>query len=245
MSIEPAPIRSPLLSTNGNVSLPWMRWFELVTVNSGVGLATLPLDHTNGAHITGTGSNTHTQIDAHLASTSNPHSVTKTQVGLSNVENTALSTWAGSTNLTTLGTLIVDLNLGTNSVKGSDSQTRLGSTTSAPTVVTMTTTQRDALTPVNGMMIYNSTTGDMEKFEDAAWAAIGAGGGASPLTTKGDLYTFDSADARLPVGTNGQVLVSDSVETTGIRWTSSVEAFDGGQHGDTFIDTVDFDAGGH
>ena len=31
--------------------------------------------------------------------------VTKTDVGLSNVENTALSTWAGSTNLTTLGTV--------------------------------------------------------------------------------------------------------------------------------------------
>ncbi len=31
--------------------------------------------------------------------------VTKTDVGLSNVENTALSTWAGSTNLTTLGTI--------------------------------------------------------------------------------------------------------------------------------------------
>lgn len=31
--------------------------------------------------------------------------VTKTDVGLSNVENTALSTWAGSTNITTLGTI--------------------------------------------------------------------------------------------------------------------------------------------
>jgi hypothetical protein len=31
--------------------------------------------------------------------------ITKTQVGLGNVENTALSTWAGSTNITTLGTV--------------------------------------------------------------------------------------------------------------------------------------------
>ena len=31
--------------------------------------------------------------------------VTKTDVGLANVENTALSTWAGSTNITTLGTI--------------------------------------------------------------------------------------------------------------------------------------------
>jgi hypothetical protein len=35
----------------------------------------------------------------------NPHGVTKADVGLSLVENTALSTWAGSTYLTTLGTL--------------------------------------------------------------------------------------------------------------------------------------------
>jgi hypothetical protein len=33
------------------------------------------------------------------------NSVTKTTVGLSNVENTALSTWAGSTNITNLGTI--------------------------------------------------------------------------------------------------------------------------------------------
>lgn len=46
-------------------------------------------------------------VSAHAASTANPHSVTKAQVGLGNVENTALSTWAGSTNLTTAGILSV------------------------------------------------------------------------------------------------------------------------------------------
>lgn len=44
-------------------------------------------------------------LDAHVADTANPHAVTKAQVGLGNVENTALSTWAGSTNITTLGTI--------------------------------------------------------------------------------------------------------------------------------------------
>lgn len=43
---------------------------------------------------------------AHRALTNDPHSVTKAQVGLSNVENTVLSTWAGSTNITTLGTVV-------------------------------------------------------------------------------------------------------------------------------------------
>jgi hypothetical protein len=46
-----------------------------------------------------------TGLSTHIADTTNPHSVTKTQVGLGNVENTALSTWAGSSNITTLGTI--------------------------------------------------------------------------------------------------------------------------------------------
>ena len=48
---------------------------------------------------------TTTALTTHTSDTTNPHSVTKTQVGLSNVENTALSTWAGTTNITTLGTI--------------------------------------------------------------------------------------------------------------------------------------------
>jgi hypothetical protein len=45
-------------------------------------------------------------------------------------------------------------------------------------------------------------------------------GGASPLTTKGDLFTYDTADARLPIGTDGQALIADSAEATGLRWGS-------------------------
>lgn len=44
-------------------------------------------------------------LSDHIADTANPHSVTKSQVGLGNVENTALSTWTGSTSITTLGTI--------------------------------------------------------------------------------------------------------------------------------------------
>ena len=42
----------------------------------------------------------------------------------------------------------------------------------------------------------------------------------SPLTTKGDIHAFSTVDARLPVGTNGQVLVADSSEATGLKWAT-------------------------
>lgn len=44
-------------------------------------------------------------LTSHTGDTSNPHKVTKAQVELGNVENTALSTWAGTSNITTLGTI--------------------------------------------------------------------------------------------------------------------------------------------
>jgi hypothetical protein len=45
-----------------------------------------PSDHTLLSNI---GTNSHAQIDSHIASTSNPHGVTKTQIGLGNVDNTS------------------------------------------------------------------------------------------------------------------------------------------------------------
>src|SRR4051812_17274376 len=40
-----------------------------------------------------------------------------------------------------------------------------------------------------------------------------------PLSSKGDLLTFsDELNARLPVGSNGQVLSADSNAVSGLRW---------------------------
>jgi hypothetical protein len=48
----------------------------------------------------------------------------------------------------------------------------------------------------------------------------GSGGGSSPLTTKGDLFTFSTTNTRLPAGANGQCLQADSTQPTGLKWGS-------------------------
>jgi trimeric autotransporter adhesin len=42
----------------------------------------------------------------------------------------------------------------------------------------------------------------------------------TPLTTKGDLFGFDTADARIPIGTDGHILTADSTESLGLKWAA-------------------------
>ena len=52
--------------------------------------------------------------------------------------------------------------------------------------------------------------------------AQGAQGATGPavVTTKGDLATFSTVVARLPIGANNTVLTADSAEATGIKWAA-------------------------
>jgi hypothetical protein len=72
--------------------------------------------------------------------------------------------------------------------------------------------------PQEGMISYLKDTNSTEYYSGSAWVAVGS---ASPLTTKGDLYGFSTVNARVPVGTNGQILTADSTEATGVKWTTS------------------------
>lgn len=43
----------------------------------------------------------------------------------------------------------------------------------------------------------------------------------SPLTTKGDIYGHSTVDARIPVGTDGQLLSADSTQALGVKWIAA------------------------
>jgi len=45
-------------------------------------------------------------------------------------------------------------------------------------------------------------------------------GGSVPTTTKGDIAGFSTVSARVPVGTDAQVLVADSTQPLGIKWAT-------------------------
>lgn len=63
-----------------------------------------------------------------------------------------------------------------------------------------------------------------------SWQPSSSGGTfSSPLTTKGDIYTYSSTDARLGIGANATMLMADSSVATGNKWV----AFSG----DATIDT--------
>ena len=70
--------------------------------------------------------------------------------------------------------------------------------------------------PQEGQTSYLKDTDVIRVYSGAAW--VTKSGGSSPLTTKGDLYTYSTTDARLAVGTNGHTLVANSATATGLEW---------------------------
>ena len=90
-----------------------------------------------------------------------------------------------------------------------------GATTITAGTATVATAGSLILPQYDAGILYFTATG-VSIFYDYIQA-----GGASPLTTKGDLYTFSTSDARLAVGTNTHVLTADSAEATGLKWAAA------------------------
>lgn len=81
------------------------------------------------------------------------------------------------------------------------------------------TARTSALSAVlaEGMMSYLLDTNAVEVYNGSAWVSVG---GSIPLTTKGDLLGYDTAVARIPIGTNNQVLTADSAQALGLKWAT-------------------------
>jgi hypothetical protein len=87
-------------------------------------------------------------------------------------------------------------------------------------------------------------TADSATATGLKWGAVG------PLTTKGDVFTYSTANARLTVGANNTKLVADSAATTGLKWVgfqgvsckkSASQSLNNGTTTALTFDTEDFD----
>lgn len=111
--------------------------------------------------------------------------------------NTALFTAGDTLEIINIGAGVCTVTAGTATV-----------TTSA----TLALKQWDA-----GTLFFTSTSASVFISADAADIN-------SPLTTKGDLYTYSTDNTRLAVGANGTSLVADSTQTTGLGWSATPSA---------------------
>jgi hypothetical protein len=126
-----------------------------------------------------------------------------TTVSMSNAGATTITV---NTGLFAAGDTVTILNVGV----GTCTITAGTATVSKPTNATL------ALVTNAGGVLYFTATGA------ATFLPFDVGSASSsPLTTKGDLFGYDTANARIPIGTNNQVLTADSTQALGLKWATA------------------------
>lgn len=173
-----APISGQVLTATSSTLATWQTPATVITSHTG---------------LTNIGTNTHAQIDTHLANTNNPHSVTKTQLGLSEVAN-------------------LKVNLTANVAPTVNADSGAGYSIGSRWVDTVADKEYVCLDVTVGAAVWKETT----------VPAPGNFNSLAPTTTKGDLVVHTgTGNVRLPIGTNGQVLTADSVDANGLKWAAA------------------------
>lgn len=171
------------------------------------------VDHTALSNI---GTNTHAQIDTHLANTSNPHSVTKAQVGLTNVDDTSDATKnAASVTLTN------------KTITGADFRTPIRLDMKQDTLANLTTY---ASTAADGQLCFATDTKATYVVKNSSLSSVGGAGAGinyilAPDADSGSTgwATYADAAATSPVdGTGGAASSTFDVSASSpLRGTSS------------------------
>jgi hypothetical protein len=102
-----------------------------------------------------------------------------------------------------------------------------GTTTITAGTATVNSAGSLGVTQYDGGFLYFSSA------SSAIWFDYTQAGTTLPLTTKGDLFGYSTTNARVPIGTNGQVLTADSTEALGLKWAAAA-----GGGGMTLISTT-------
>ncbi len=105
------------------------------------------------------------------------------------------------------------MSIGSLTAPATDASLDLKATDKALLLNRLTTTQRDALNTVEGMVVYNTTTNQAEKFNGTVWVNLGASGG----DVTGPASALDNTIARFD-GATGKVVQDSnaSIDDTGV-----------------------------